>query len=1032
MWLSDTSVRRPVLALVMNLILLAFGIVAYLRLPLREFPDVEPPIVTVETYYRGAAASVVERRITQRLEDRISQVESIENISSVSTDGKSEITVEFALGRDLDAAANDIREAISPILPTFPAEVEPPNVGKTELSAEVLMYLNLTSDSRNTLELTDYAERYLVDRFSRLTGVARVRINGGTRYALRIWLNREALVARGLTALDVERALRIENVDPPAGTVQSLDRQFTVRLNRQYRTVEDFERLVVARGENGYQVRLGEVARVSLGAEEARTVFKGNRVLMVSLGIIRQSRSNPLEVARAVRAEAEDIRKTLPPDLRLENSYDISQFIEESLHEVYRTLIIALVLVVVIIFLFLGSFRAVLIPTVAVPVSVFATCLILQALGYSMNTLTLLAFVLAIGLVVDDAIVVLENIHRRIEHGEHPLVAAFKGTRQVAFAVVATTLVLMSVFVPVAFMPGDTGRMFAEFSVTLSIAVAFSGFVALTLSPMMASKILRGREGDSIVARLLDRLFGFVQRGYRRVLELALHFPASSFPIVAGLTALCGWLLVSIPDEFMPREDRGSFFVTATSPPGTTFANTLDTLDKLTENVMYLVEEKHEATRVNSRAPRNFGATADFNESIAVITLEPFGKRRDGFTIMDEVRKRTAGMTEAKVSVIMRQAILRGLNKPMEIVVSGPTFEELAEWRDLILAKGRANPGLIGLDCDYRDTKPQLRVSIDQARAADLGVSSADIGLTLETMLGGRRATTFIHQGEEYDVVLEGGYADKRSPTDLNNLFVRSDRTKQLIPLANVVKMEEFADSGTLNRYNRMRSITFDAELAPGYSLGEAVTYMEELIRETLPGSAIVGYKGNALKLKQNQGSIGTVFALALLIAFLVLAAQFESFVHPFTIMLTVPMAIAGALLGLKLAGMNQSIHSQIGLIMLIGLAAKNGILIVEFINQLRDEGVPFRQAILTASEQRLRPIIMTALATVMGALPLMLGGGAGFETRRVVGVVIVYGVSLATIVTLLLVPMMYALLARRTGSPQDVSRRLEKALESS
>ena len=1032
MWLSDTSVRRPVLALVMNLILLAFGIVAYLRLPLREFPDVEPPIVTVETYYRGAAASVVERRITQRLEDRISQVESIENISSVSTDGKSEITVEFALGRDLDAAANDIREAISPILPTFPTEVEPPNVGKTELSAEVLMYLNLTSDSRNTLELTDYAERYLVDRFSRLTGVARVRINGGTRYALRIWLNREALVARGLTALDVERALRIENVDPPAGTVQSLDRQFTVRLNRQYRTVEDFERLVVARGENGYQVRLGEVARVSLGAEEARTVFKGNRVLMVSLGIIRQSRSNPLEVARAVRAEAEDIRKTLPPDLRLENSYDISQFIEESLHEVYRTLIIALVLVVVIIFLFLGSFRAVLIPTVAVPVSVFATCLILQALGYSMNTLTLLAFVLAIGLVVDDAIVVLENIHRRIEHGEHPLVAAFKGTRQVAFAVVATTLVLMSVFVPVAFMPGDTGRMFAEFSVTLSIAVAFSGFVALTLSPMMASKILRGREGDSIVARLLDRLFGFVQRGYRRVLELALHFPASSFPIVAGLTALCGWLLVSIPDEFMPREDRGSFFVTATSPPGTTFANTLDTLDKLTENVMYLVEEKHEATRVNSRAPRNFGATADFNESIAVITLEPFGKRRDGFTIMDEVRKRTAGMTEAKVSVIMRQAILRGLNKPMEIVVSGPTFEELAEWRDLILAKGRANPGLIGLDCDYRDTKPQLRVSIDQARAADLGVSSADIGLTLETMLGGRRATTFIHQGEEYDVVLEGGYADKRSPTDLNNLFVRSDRTKQLIPLANVVKMEEFADSGTLNRYNRMRSITFDAELAPGYSLGEAVTYMEELIRETLPGSAIVGYKGNALKLKQNQGSIGMVFALALLIAFLVLAAQFESFVHPFTIMLTVPMAIAGALLGLKLAGMNQSIHSQIGLIMLIGLAAKNGILIVEFINQLRDEGVPFRQAILTASEQRLRPIIMTALATVMGALPLMLGGGAGFETRRVVGVVIVYGVSLATIVTLLLVPMMYALLARRTGSPQDVSRRLEKALESS
>ncbi len=1029
MWLSDTSVRRPVLALVMNLVLVTFGIVAYTRLPLREFPDIEPPIVTVETYYRGASASVVERRITQRLEDRISQVEAIENISSISVDGKSEITVEFTLGRDLDAAANDIREAISPILPTFPSEVEPPNVGKTELSAEVLMYMNLTSESRNTLELNDYAERYLVDRFSRLPGVARVRINGGTRYALRIWLDREALAARELTPVDVEKALRSENVDPAAGTVQSLDRQFTVRLSRQYRSVEDFEKMVIARGENGYQVHLSEVARVSLGAEEARTVFKGNRVLMVSLGIIRQSRSNPLEVARAVRAEADEIRKTLPPDLRLENSYDISQFIEESLHEVYRTLGIAIVLVVIIIFLFLGSFRAVLIPTVAVPVSVFATCLVLLALGYSMNTLTLLAFVLAIGLVVDDAIVVLENIHRRIEHGEKPLVAAYKGTRQVGFAVIATTLVLMSVFVPVAFMPGDTGRMFAEFSVTLSIAVAFSGFVALTLSPMMASKILRGREGDGWIASLLDRLFAKIQRSYRWLLNYALYFPGSAFPVVGGLIALCGWLLVHIPDEFMPREDRGSFFVTATSPPGTTFASTMVTLDKLTDKVMYLVEETQEATRVNSRAPRNFGATADFNDSIAVVTLSPFGTRRDGFTIMEDVRKRTADMTEGKVSVIMRQAILRGLNKPLEIVVSGPTFEELAEWRDIILAKGRANPDLVGFDCDYRDTKPQLRVSIDQARAADLGVSTADIGLTLETMLGGRRATTFIHQGEEYDVMIEGSYDDKRTPVDLNNLFVRSERTKQLIPLSNLVKMEEFADSGTLNRYNRMRSITFDAELRPGYSLGEAVTYMEDLIREHLPSSAIIGYKGNSLKLKQNQGNIGIIFALALLIAYLVLAAQFESFVHPFTIMLTVPMAVAGALLGLLIMGMNQSIHSQIGLIMLIGLAAKNGILIVEFINQLRDEGVEFREAILTASEQRLRPILMTALATVMGALPLMLGGGAGFETRRVVGVVIVFGVSIATVVTLALVPMMYALLSRRTGSPLEVTRRLEAEL---
>ncbi len=1030
MWLSDTSVRRPVLALVMNLLLMAFGTVAYTRLQVREYPDIEPPIVTVETFYRGASASVVENRITQRLEDRIAQVEAIKNISSVSTDGKSEITVEFNLGRDLDAGANDIREAIGPALSTFPDEVDPPNVGKTELSAEVLMYLNLASESRSTLELTDYAERYLIDRFSRLPGIARVRVSGGARYALRVWLNREALAARGLTAVDVENALRRENIDPPAGAVQSLDRQFTVRVNRRYSTPEEFKKLVVARGDSGYQVRLGEVANVELGAEEARTSFKGNGVPMVSMGMVRQSRANPLDVARAVREEAESIRETLPGDMSLINSYDISQFIEESLHEVYRTLIIAIALVVAIIYLFLGNFRSVIVPTVAVPVSVLATCIVLYALGFSMNTLTLLAFVLAIGLVVDDAIVVLENIHRRIEEGESPLVASYLGTRQVGFAVIATTLVLLAVFVPVTFMPGDTGRLFAEFSVTLAISVGFSGFVALTLSPMLASKVMRDRHGDGFVARLLDRSFGLIQTGYRKSLALVLRFPATSVPVVIGVTAMCGWLLKSIPDEFMPREDRGSFFVTATSPPGTTFGSTLSTLDKVNERLTYLIDETKEVSRVNARAPRSFGGTADFNEGIATLTLTPFGTRRNGFEIMAELRQKTADIPDAKISVIMRQGMARGLNKPMEIVVSGSTYEELTQWRDIIMEKVRENPRLIGFDCDYRDTKPQLQVSINQDRAADLGVSSENIGRTLETLLGGRRATTFIRQGEEYDVILEGSYRDKQSPLDLNNIFVRSERSNQLIPLSNLVTMTEFADSGALNRYNRMRSITFDSELANGYSLGEAVAYMEGIIAEKLPSSAIVGYKGNALKLKEASGSIGLIFGLALLIAFLVLAAQFESFVHPFTIMLTVPVAVAGALLGLQIMGMNQSIYSQIGLIMLIGLAAKNGILIVEFINQLRDEGMEFGRAILQASEQRLRPIVMTALATVMGALPLMLGKGAGYETRMVVGVVIVFGVSLATVVTLYLVPMVYALIARHTGSPEAMSRRLDEALK--
>ena len=717
--------------------------------------------------------------------------------------------------------------------------------------------------------------------------------------------------------------------------------------------------------------------------------------------------------------------------MKLEQSYDMSVFVEESLNEVFRTLIIASILVVLIIYLFLGNLRSVIVPAVAVPVSVLGTFLALDALGYSINTLTMLALVLAIGLVVDDAIVVLENIHRRIEEGEKPLVAAYLGTRQVSFAVVATTLVLLAVFVPISFMPGDTGRLFAEFSITLAVAVVFSSFVALSLSPMLASKVMRGRENDGFVARLLERGMHGLQRTYRGTLEVALRFPATTIPVMLGLLGLCWLLIKTIPEEFTPREDRASFFIIATGPPGSTYSYMLDVLDELEDTLMYLNEETKEADRVLVRAPRSFGTTADFNEAIGIVTLGPYGERRSAFEMMDEVRNRVAHVPGVQTMVIMRQGLSRGLNKPLELVVGGPTFEELSAWRDIILEKAKENPKLIGLDCDYRDTKPQLRVSINQARAADLGVSSANIGRTLESLLGGRRVTTFIRQGEEYDVRIEGKFDDKQSPLDMNNIFVRSERTQELIPLSNLVTFEEFADSGALNRYNRLRSITFDCDLAPGYSLSEALAYLEDLIRTELPSEAVIGYKGNALKLRESSDSMALVFGLALLVAFLMLAAQFESFIHPLTIMLTVPVAVAGALLGLQWMGQNQSIYSQIGLIMLIGLAAKNGILIVEFINQLRDEGTDFIEAILHASEQRLRPILMTALSTVIGALPLMLGSGAGSETRMVVGVVIVFGVSLATVVTLFLVPMVYSLISRNTGSVGDVGRKLDKALSS-
>jgi len=1028
MFLSDVSIRRPVLATVANLLLMAFGLVAYTRMQVREYPDIEPPIISIETTYPGAAAAVVERRVTQLIEDRISGVEGIKNVDSISSDGLSQITVEFSLDRGIDNAASDVREAVSSILDELPDEVRPPEITKQDAVTEVLMWLNLTHPDMQPVELADYAERYLVDRFSQLPGVARIRISGATRFSMRIWLDREALAARGLTVVDVEEALRRQNVELPAGAVQARDRTITVRIRREFTTVEEFQSLVLKRGEDGYQVRLGEVARVELGAEDARRRFHGNGVPMAALGIIKQSRANTLDVARAAKAEAARLAPSLPEGMRLEQSYDTSQFIEASLVEVFKTLGIAVALVVLVIYLFLGTARATLVPAVAVPVSIIATCIILYFIGFSVNVLTLLAVVLGIGLVVDDAIVVLENIHRRIEGGEAPLAAAYMGARQVGFAVVATTLVLVAVFVPISFLEGDAGRLFAEFSVTLAVAVSFSSFVALTLCPMIASRLLRPAGRANLLTGAVDAVFRALQKGYAALLRRALAYPLPAFAVVAGFAALTLWLLRALPSEFTPKEDRGSFFIVSSAPQGASYGYSMQIFAELERRLMYLVDSG-EAQRLLVRIPRSFTSNYDFNEVITIVNLGDHGKRRSAWVVMDEVRAKLADMRGVQNFIIMRQGLSRGLTKPLQFVIGGPTYEDLARWRDIILEKAAANPGLVGLDYDYKETKPQLEVAIDRVRAADLGVSIANIGRTLESLLGFRRVTTYVDAGEEYDVILEGDYEGKRLPGDLQGIYVRSETSGRLIPLANLVSLREFADSGALNRYNRMRAITFDAGLAPGYSLSEAVAFMESLVRENLPADATIGYKGDALKLRETSGSVLFVFGLSILVVFLVLAAQFESFVHPFTIMLTVPIAVGGALIGLLVMGQNQSLYSQVGMIMLVGLAAKNGILIVEFINQLRDEGMAYDDAVIEASSTRLRPVLMTTLTTVMGSVPLFLGGGPGAETRLVVGVVIMFGVAVSAVLTLIVVPLAYRAISRRTGSPGDMSRKVDAAL---
>ncbi|MCB1087078.1 MAG: efflux RND transporter permease subunit [Verrucomicrobiae bacterium] len=1028
MILSDISIRRPVLASVMNLLLIAFGLVSYSRLQVREYPDIEPPVITIETEYPGAAASVMERRITQIIEDRIAGVEGIENIGSISRDGVSTISVEFAVDRNVDAAANDVREAVSSLLDQFPEEVRAPEITKEDAATEVLMWLNLTSDSMPMVELADYADRYLMDRFSTLPGVARVRITGATRPAMRIWLDREKLAARNLTVLDVEEALRRQNVELPAGAVQSLDRTLTVRLKREFVSEEEFSSLILKRGSDGYLVRLGEVAQIEMGAEDARRRFHGNGVPMVGMGIVKQSRANSLAVARAAKEAAAEVRETLPEGMKLEQSYDTSLFIEASLREVYKTLAIAIVLVVLVIYLFLGSVRATIIPAVAVPVSAVATCVLLYFLDFSVNVLTLLSMVLAIGLVVDDAIVVLENIHRRMELGESALVAAYLGSRQVGFAVVATTLVLVSVFVPISFLEGDVGKLFTEFAITLAVAVSFSSFVALTWCPMLASRILRPVERDNFLTRLVDGVFRRLQGLYRGVLTRFLRYPLGAFLFVGALAGLTVWLQRTIPSEFTPMEDRGSFFVIASAPEGASYGYSLDIFDEIEKRLLYLVDTG-DAQRVLVRTPRAMGAVSDFNEVIVIINLNDWGTRRSAWEVMDEVRGKLSDLRGVRTFAIMRQGLSRGLTKPFQVVVGGPTYEELAQWRDLILEKAKDYPGFVGLDYDYKETKPQLRVAIDRNRAADLGVSIANVGRTLEALMGSKRVTTYIDNGEEYDVLIEGDYESKRSPSDMENVYVRSETTDQLIPLSNLVSIEEFADSGSLNRYDRMRAITFDAGLAPGYSVSEALEYFETLVRDTLPDSAVLGYKGETLKFKESSGNVMFIFLLAIVVVYLVLSAQFESFVHPVTILLTVPIAIAGALMGLLFTGLNQSLFTQIGMIMLVGLAAKNGILIVEFINQLREEGYGYDEAIIEASTLRLRPIVMTVLTTIMGSLPLILPSGAGSETRYVVGIVILWGVGMSALFTLFVVPLVYRVVSRKTADPGATGRKLEAAL---
>ncbi|NWO54798.1 efflux RND transporter permease subunit [Chromohalobacter israelensis] len=1032
MRLSDTAIQRPVLATVFALLLIAFGLIALERLPVQEYPAIDPPVVSIETNYPGASADVVETRITQVLEDRIAGIEGIDLIESTSSDGESEIDITFNLDRDIEAAANDIRDRVSGVSDNLPEEAEPPEVEKADSSDDVIMWLSLTAEGYTVPELTDYANRYLVDRFATQTGVSRVRVGGGKEYAMRVWLKRNALAARGLTVTDVEDALRAENVELPAGFLESDSRQFTLRLPRSFETAADFRDLVIDQGDDGYLTRLSDVAGVEVGSVEERSLFRGNGVPMVGLGIMKQSTANILEVSQGVKAEMARLESTLPDGMQMRLNFDSSVFVSGALTEVVATLFIAMGLVVVVIFLFLGNVRTTLVPAVTVPISIIGTFIALNAFGFTLNLLTLLALVLAIGLVVDDAIVVLENVHRRMQlYGETPLVAAFRGTRQIGFAVIATTLVLIAVFVPLSFLRGDIGRLFTEFALTLAAAVAISCLLALSLAPMMCSKVLDPRMHESRISHAVHTLLDATQRLYRNVLVTLLRWRWACLVTFAALLGATVWLFGELPNEYTPQEDRGNFFILVNGPEGATFDYMQDYMDEIEARLLPLVDEG-EIRNISVRAPRGYGNIENFNDGIVIVSLAAWGERRSAWDIMADVRRRLADLPGVEAAPVMRQGFGGRIQKPVQFVIGGGTYESLVTWRDQLLERIRADEdsGLTALDSDYKETQPQLRIEIDYQRAAALGVNVDTIGRTLQTLLGGRSVTSYVDDGEEYDVILEGERDTQRSPRALDNIQVRSDRSGELIPLASLVTLSDYADASELNRFNRVRAITLEANLADGASMGEALGYLNALADEVLPADAMIDYKGPSRDYQDSSGATTFLMIMGLLVVFLVLAAQFESFVHPLVIMLTVPLAISGALLGLWLTGQSLNIYSQVGMVMLVGLAAKNGILIVEFANQLRDEGLAFRDALIDASVTRLRPILMTAVTTMAGAVPLIFASGPGAETRLVIGTVIFSGVAAATLFTLLVVPVAYDILARRTGSPSDVSRRLTREME--
>ncbi len=1039
MFITELSIRRPVVSWVMSLILIVFGIFVFWKLPVRELPSgLQPPVVQVQVDYASASAPIIDQEVTQILEDVIGGAEGIKNIDSKSSNGRSTIKVEFDTSIDLDNAANDIRERVARVVDNLPSESDPPQILKQAAGFTTTMWLSLSSSTWSDLELGDYAERYLVDTFSSVKNVGRILVGGLRELSIRVWVDPIKLAANDLTVQEVERALRGENIRLPAGTLEANNIDLTLNLDKSYNSIESIKQLPIKKT-NKKVVVLSDVANIEFGPVSEKTLFKAQRkdrlnLKTVGIGIYAKSGASTVELSREIKKKITEVNKSLPDGLGLEVAFNRATYVGAAINEVYKTLIIAFVLVVIIIYLFLGNLKAVIVPAIALPVSLVASFLGIYIFGLSINIFVLLSFILAIGIITDDSVIMTDAIYRRIENGESPLVAAYKGSKQITFAIIATTLILIAVFLPLIFIEGISGTLFRETAIALSFSIVVSSFVALTLSPMLASKFLNKKNSKNFVIRKFEKFFLGFSKFYQETLEILVKKTKTISLFIIFIIIASVLLFNFSKKELLPMEDRGAYLVIGFTDEGSSFEYTQEKAQVIEKRLIPLLQaEDSPYSRFIMRVP-GFGSSATSYNSFIIIALLDHWKNRkqDSQTVMRQAIGKIVTVPQAVAFPISPQSIrVSSYNKPVQMVIYGSTYEELESIQNEVIGKLRANRNLSRIESDYSRNKPEVKLIINKNKAKDLGVSTETVGKSLETLYGGKKVTTFNKLGKEYPIILQQYLSDRRNKEGISKIFVRSDTTGKLISLTNLVNFEEEGTAKELSRYNRQRAVTISANISENYTLSEAIKYIENIMAEVSPKSQIT-WKGKSEEIKETSNELFIIFALALLTAYLVMAATFNSFVHPFIIILTVPLAIFGGLVFILFLNSSINIFSQIALVILIGISTKNSILIVDYANQIRTTGKNIETAVKEACSIRFRPIIMTSLSTMIAMMPLVIGNigpGAGEGSRLAVGATILGGMIISTFFTLYVTPTMYLSLAKNTKRIDAVDIELKKEL---